>query len=291
MKDVLIDALLDSLKILPFLLIMYILIEIVEDKTLHLFKKNEANYHNYGPVIGAGFGLIPQCGFGVVATHLFAKKMISIGTLAAIYVATSDEAIPIMLAHPESFKKIIPLLLTKFFFAVFVGYLFDSFIQKKHLKQINLEEKENSIGCCGHHIEKEKKEGKFKKYGIHPFIHSLKIFVFIFIVNMMIGSCIYWIKEEKMIAFLNQTKYWQPLFCVLIGLIPNCASSVLISQLFVTSSLSFGACIAGLCVNSGIAYTILFKENKNQKENVFLILGIVCLSLLLGYLLTFLLPV
>ena len=287
MKEILLDALIDSLKILPFLFLMYFIIEFIETKTVKKFKLSQNQYAKLGPIIGAGFGIIPQCGFGVVATNLFSKNFISIGTLAAIYIATSDEAIPIMIANPKMISMLLPFILIKFIFAILIGYIYDFVFRKKIISKENIDESIETTGCCGHSIEHDKNEKIFKKYFLHPLFHSIKIFVFILIVNILMGLLIFYIKEENIVAFLNKTKYLQPLMSVIIGLIPNCASSVIISQLYVSSSLTFGATMAGLCINSGISFAVLFKENKNLKENLTILIGNVFASLLLGYFLTF----
>ena len=122
MGEVLLDALLDSLKILPFLFLVYVLIEILETKTSAKLKSGRALRGGFAPLLGAGIGLVPQCGFSVMATNLFAKGYLSVGTLLAVYISTSDEAIPILLANPAGWSKLWPLLLAKFAAAVAVGY-------------------------------------------------------------------------------------------------------------------------------------------------------------------------
>lgn len=288
MLDVLLDALLDSLKLLPFLLGIYIIIEVIEQHSVQFFKSKHQKYQRLGPVIGSSFGLIPQCGFGLIATNLFSKKFISIGTLAAIYISTSDEAIPIILSHPDQIKNLLPFLLIKFFFAIIVGYIFDFIYRKNKRKNIveNVEANDEK-GCCNHHLEKHEDENVWQKYLLHPLVHSLKIFIYILAINIFLGSIIFWIGEDKIAIFLDKTIYLQPLFTIIIGLIPNCASSVIITELYIAGQLTFGACLAGLSVNSGIAFTLLFKTNKNQKENISLLFGLIIASLILGYILTF----
>lgn len=171
MGEVLLDALLDSLKILPFLFLVYVLIEILESKTSAKLKTSRALRGGFAPLIGAGIGLVPQCGFSVMATNLFAKGFLSVGTLLAVYISTSDEAIPILIANPDSWSKLWPLLLAKFAAALAVGYgAYLIFGRRKTGKETATdgeivrnasareEEKpselpEDDIGCCHHHIE------------------------------------------------------------------------------------------------------------------------------------------
>lgn len=285
MLDVFLDALLDSLKVLPFLVLIYIIIELFEEKTVNFFKNKHTR--GLGPLLGSGFGLVPQCGFGVVTTKLYSKKFITIGTLIAIYIATSDEAIPMMIANIRDGKRVLDLLLfigIKVGYAIIVGYTLDLIFRKRELNQTeDIKDDETDVGCCHHEIKEEK---KWKEVILHPILHSLKLFAYIFVVNLLFGFMIYAIGEENIINFMNTNKYLQPLFAAIVGLIPNCAASVLITEMYLTKGLlCFAAAVAGLVANSGIAMTVLFKENKNIKENISII-GILFISgLLIGYLL------
>lgn len=281
--DVLLDALIDSLKVLPFLVIIYIIIEIFEDKTISFFKNKHTR--GLGPLLGSGFGLVPQCGFGVVTTKLFSKKFITIGTLIAIYIATSDEAIPMMIANIRDGKTALALLEfigIKVVYAIIVGYFLDIIFRKRELNTVDdIKETEVAVGCCHHELKEEK---KWKEIILHPILHSLKLFAYILVINVLFGLMVYGIGEENIREFLNSNKYLQPLFACLVGMIPNCAASVLLTEMYIYDGmLCFAACIAGLVSNSGIAVAVLFKENKNVKEN-FLIIGIQFIAgLVLGY--------
>ncbi|MEG2158686.1 MAG: putative manganese transporter, partial [Clostridia bacterium] len=133
MWDVLLDALLDSVKILPFLLVIYILIEFLETETASMVKARKLLCGKGAPIVGAGIGIVPQCGFSVVATNLYNKGYIALGTLFAVYISTSDEAIPIMLSQPDSFDKLWKLLLVKFIFAIIVGYVINLVTRNRRL--------------------------------------------------------------------------------------------------------------------------------------------------------------
>lgn len=312
MWEVLLEALIDTLKLFPILLISYVLIEVVENKLSHKMTKKITS--KVAPIAGAALGLVPQCGFSVVATDMFSKKLVSMGTLIAIFIATSDEAIPLILAQPDKIFTLLPLLLIKFIYACLIGFLVDlvynkvknSKQDKEQSKEQNLinesestqsvldeeahhdhdheheKESENIIGCCGHDI---KEENKWKIYLLHPLLHSLKILLYIFIVNVMLGTLIYFVGEESLASFLKGTSWLSVICSALVGLIPNCAASVVITELFLSSSLPFGAFVAGLITNAGLAVVILFKNNKNMKENLTLV-GVLLLSaIVLGYLL------
>lgn len=309
-----------SLILLPFLFISYIIIELIEnafsDKINHKFFKGK-----FAPLIGASFGIVPQCGFSVVATDLYSQKKISVGTLIAIYIATSDEAIPILISNLNNSGvalKLVLLIAVKFIFGVVCGYFIDWIISLKrkktpafatsansaienddeHTNNQNLDvhnehiehseddhdEHSHHKGCCGHDIE-ESKTHPAKQYLLHPLIHTLKVFAYILIVNIVFELILHFVGEESLGTFLQSSYYFAPLIACLIGLIPNCASSVVLTNLLVLGGLSFSACIAGLIVNAGIAYLVLFKQNKNQKHN-FAILGTMfAIGLATGYIL------
>lgn len=292
MWNVLLDALLDSLKVFPFLILLYVVIEILEEKVST--SKQFLKYTNgkYATLMGAGLGLIPQCGFSVVASDLYAKKYIKMGTMLAIFIATSDEAIPIILSNPTKAYLIFPLLGVKFVYAILVGYVVDwiygVICRKRTVVEIVPPETEvadeNISGCCGHHVEEHR--DTFKKFFLHPLIHSLKIFLYIFVVNLALGSLIYYIGEDRVVAFMQNVTYLQPLLVPLVGLIPNCASSVLITQMLILKGITFGSAVAGLCCNAGIGLAVLFKENKNVKQNILVISILYLSSVLLGYIVT-----
>lgn len=297
--DVLLDATIDTLKILPFLLIIYFLIELIEYKKVFKLKKSKALTGKASPVVGALFGSVPQCGFSVISTDLYSQKKLSIGALIAVYIATSDEAIPIMISNYKSIVALLVLIVTKIVFAILVGYLamllYDKVffrnkqpqkvlnqtqtatVQTAETETVEVQSAHHAHGCCHHDIEPTKFEW------VHPIIHSLKIIAIIFLVNLLLGTIIYFWGEENLANFLTSSYDFQPIFCVLIGLIPNCASSVVLTELYLSGSLSFGAIIAGLSVNAGIGIIFLFKHKKNIKEIGFIMSMLIIPSIALGY--------
>lgn len=236
----------------------------------------------------------------------FAKGFLSVGTLLAVYISTSDEAIPILIANPDSWSKLWPLLLAKFAAALAVGYgAYLIFGRRKTGKETATdgeivrnasareEEKpselpKDDIGCCHHHIEPS--HNFWQNYVLHPFVHSLKIFAFILIINILFGMLLFFTGEQWLHNVLAGTGYFQPFIAGLVGLIPNCASSVVLTELYITEGLTFGSAFAGLSVNAGIALTVLFKQNKNLKQNLLIVASLFVLSTVLGLVIDLIFP-
>lgn len=316
MWDAILDALIDALKVLPILLVCYVLIELVELKTAKTLQNSKFLKGKYAPLFASAVGLIPQCGFSVIATDLYNKKSISLGTLFALYIATSDEAIPVLLSNPASAGKLWLILLIKFVLALIVGYSITLFTLINKNKKVDYVEKighlnntantkmevgdtecehdylmadihdDHHIGCCGHDIEENEQKITFWHFIKHPIMHSLKVFTFILAVNLVFGILIYFITEQSLNAFLSTTIWLQPLFAGLVGLIPNCASSVVVSKLFAMGGLTLGATITGLSANAGLGLMMLIKENKNKKQTLWIIVGLYLVSVVAGYIIT-----
>lgn len=289
MWDAILEAVVDTLKIFVVVYLVYVLVELFENK---FSKKIESKDKKWSPLFGASFGLIPQCGFSVVATDLYSKKHITMGTLVAIYISTSDEALPILLSSPDKFWAVIPLLLSKFVIGMVAGYIIDGVMSKRasvvHVHNDNCTEhtQESHVGCCNHEIENENNHWA-KKYLLHPLVHSLKICAYILAFNIVFGLLVFFIGEDNIVNFLNNSGAFAPLFSVLVGLIPNCVGSVVITELYILGGISFGATLGGLIANAGIGYMLLFKQNKNKKENIGILLIVSLIGLVVGYALNF----
>ena len=288
---VILESLIDTVKVLPILFVVYYLIELIEFKNAGKMNKSKLLKGKAGPVAGAVLGCVPQCGFSVVSTDLFSKKKLSIGALIAVYIATSDEAIPLMIAKPHSVLWMLLLIGIKIVFAILIGYLsvglYKVVFKKSSSQEIEEEHSHNEDddeieldhgGCCHHHVENKSFDW------LHPLLHCLKISAFILVINILFGMITHiWVGEDRLVSFLNSGKYVQPVLAILIGIIPNCASSVVLTEMFLLGGLSFGALVCGLCVNAGLGLIILLKQNKNWKENLFIFLMIIVPSLILGY--------
>ena len=258
------DALLDTLKVLPFLFGVYILIEYIEHRSSKKLGKALYKMGPFGAVGGAFLGAIPQCGFSVVASNLYAGRLISMGTLIAVFISTSDEAIPMLISNPKSIGSLWQLILIKVGIAITAGIIVD--ITAKALKLTHDEEpfKELCSNCdCEHH--------GILHSAIH---HTLEIILFIFIVNLLLNGFMEFAGKETASRLLMTDSVFQPLIAGIIGFIPNCAASVVLTQLYISGVLSFGSVIAGLTTGAGVGLVVLFKMNKHVKQNL-LIMGII----------------
>jgi hypothetical protein len=304
MYELVLEALIDSLKMIPFLLAIYIIIELVEYKLGDKIRENVQKAGAAGPALGAVAGILPQCGFSVVTTALYTQRLVTIGTLLAVYISTSDEAIPIILSQPDKVGIILPLLLTKFIIAVIAGYLIDFFYRKtnrevlQHIKKYALKQDDinhhhetikDDVACCGHSTCSTAKTFSVKEIFLHPLIHTLKIFVYIFIASLFINLIIFWIGNEKLTLLLASHAVWQPFLAALVGLIPNCVASVTITELYLSGVITYGSVIAGLCASGGLGLLILFKEEEHKKNAYRIIAMLYGVSVLAGLIFQYLL--
>ena len=291
---ILLHSLKDTAKLIPFLFFVYFLIELLEYKNVFRFEKSRFLTGKASPLIGACFGTVPQCGFSVISSELYAEKKMSMSALIAVFLATSDEALPILISNYKSIPTLLALLLTKFLIAIIVGYItffiFDVMVKKGKKDSLNKKEeqaesKENahehheghnhshedheghdhhehshedhhedqakkskSLHACCHHDISDQQKFNWK----HPLVHCFKIALYIFIVNFLLTGLIEIIGEDTLSNFLKSSAGFQPLVALLIGFIPNCASSVILTELYMQGMLSFGSIITGLCANAGI---------------------------------------
>lgn len=275
MIHVLEDALLDSLKVFALVFILFFILGFIE-KSIN--KKLNSN-SKITPLFGAIFGLIPQCGISVAASDLYLKRRITLGTLMAVFIACSDEAIFILLSTNKIFSA-FTLLFVKLMLGFILGILIDIFYSKKN----KIIQEDTNIKCCHHNHHHLKSKNKIIDNLLHNLFHSLEVFIYVFIVNVIFGTIIYFVGYNNLILFLEQNKYLSPLFSALIGAIPNCASSIILTELFVIDGISFGALLAGLTINAGLGIVYLFKKKDHIKEGLLILLILFIISLIVGYL-------
>lgn len=257
--DVLIDTALDSLKMLPFLFIAFLILEAIEHRAGQKITRALAASGKAGPIIGSALGCIPQCGFSVFAANLYSGGIITLGTLLAVFLSTSDEAVIILLSKPDKGAEILKLILIKVAIGIISGYIIDLIMRRRPAKPKNVEELCSSEHChCHEH-----------KGILYPaFLHTVKIFFFILIFTGILNFLIEFIGIEKLSSILLHDTFFQPFIAALIGLIPNCASSVMLTELYLNGAISFASIVSGLCSGAGIGLIVLFRANKNVKENL-----------------------
>ena len=258
--DIILDALIDTAKMLPFLFAVYLLIEYLEHKASDKLANSLRRLGPFGPVGGALFGCIPQCGFSVAVSNLYSGRLVSLGTLIAVYIATSDEAVPILLSNPQSVGEVWKLIAAKAVIAILAGLLVDGVM--KFLHRRGNEENEPYHDLC--------EDCGCEEHGIlySAIKHTAQIFAFLFVVSLILGFAIYLLGEERLDRVLMTDSAFQPFLAALIGLIPNCSASVVLTNLYAAGSLSFGSVVAGLSTGAGLGLVVLFRTNKNLKQNI-----------------------
>ena len=273
MLEVLEDAIIDSVKLLPFLFITYLIMEYIEHKTKEKTKETIKRSGKFGPLIGSLLGIFPQCGFSVSATNLYAGRVITLGTLIAVYLSTSDEMLPIFLSEAVPIEIILKVLGIKLLVGIIAGFVIDFVLSFKERKQ----EEEKIVDLC-------EKEHCHCEHGIvkSALKHTLSIFVYILLISIVINTVIYFIGEENIASFLQDKPILGPVIAGLIGLIPNCASSVIITQMYLENVISAATMISGLLVGAGVGIAVLFKANKGLKENLKIIALLYSIGVVFG---------
>lgn len=271
MKEVILDTIIDSLKLIPFLLVAFLIIELLEHKLNNKTKSIITKSKKIGPIIGSLLGVIPQCGFSVMATNLYITRIITLGTLISIYLSTSDEILIIMISEKVEISLILKILLIKIFFGIVYGLIIDKIINKKKKdKETNYELCDEEHCDCNHSIL------------LSAIKHTLHITLFIFIITLIINTIFTLLGDNYLSKILLNNSILSPFITSLIGLIPNCAASVILTELYLNSTISLGALIGGLLTSSGSSLLVLIKNNKNQKENLSIILLLYALGVLSG---------
>ena len=273
------DAICDSVHLLPFLFIVFLVIELLEfyyaDKINHILKKTGKS----GVLAGSLAAIIPQCGFSVIASSLYSKRIITRGCLIAVYLATSDETIPILLATPAKMYLIIPIVAVKLIIGLAAGYLIDIIRPQAVVENndftVDFVEEE---GCCKHDIE----HGHKREILIHPIIHTANVFGFILVITLILNYCL---ESVSVTNLLESGKYVQPIIAAFIGLIPNCAISIGVTMMLIKGSITFGAAMSALLANAGLGLLVLLKNN-DFKDTIKIIAFLLVISILSGFAIT-----
>lgn len=257
MMDFIMDALIDSIKLLPYLFVTFVVLELMEHKMSHKSEEVLKNNKKYGPILGGILGALPQCGFSVVASNLFSGRVITIGTLVAVYLSTSDEMLPVMISNKTDINVLLGIILFKIIIGIIVGIIVDLIIKsndkEKHIHEMCVED---HCSCDDHGIL------------LSSIIHTLKIGFFILIANLLINLIIFKVGEDNLSNLMINKNIFTYFIASLVGLIPNCASSVIITELYLSKIITLGTLMSGLLTGSGLGILLLFKTNKKLKENI-----------------------
>ena len=273
--DLIGDSLLDTLKLLPFLFLTYILMEYLEHRaggSAEIFLKRSGQF---GSVLGSALGILPQCGFSSAAAGLYSARVISIGTLIAVFLSTSDEMVPIFIVN-GNLTLMIKVLAVKFVIALVSGLAIDLILNAIYKKKgvtptPNIEEICERDNChCKHDILKS------------ALVHTGKVTLFIFIFSFVLNFLVYFVGESNIALLILNKPVIANILAAIVGLIPNCASSVVISERFLDGMLSAGALISGLLVNSGVALAVLFRTNRPRKNTLAIVGILLAISIVVG---------
>ena len=262
--DIIIDALTDTLRLVPFLFLTYLAMEAIEHKAKGKTEEWIERAGSTGPFVGALLGAFPQCGFSAAASTLYAGRVISLGTLFAVFLATSDEMLPILIAEQQP-VLIIKILGAKVIIGMVMGFIIDATLRlvKRNEKHVHIHEL-----CEQEHCDCE--EGIVKS----AIRHTLHVALFVFLISLVLGGIISWVGEDTLGKFLAA----QPVFSVfsscLVGLIPNCAASVVITELFLKGTISTGAMMGGLLTGAGIGLLVLFRANRPVKQTLLIVVAL-----------------
>lgn len=282
MSEIIMDTIHDTYLMFPLLFITYFIIEYAnqkESKQQPLFLAMQ----KYGVIVGAFVGLIPQCGFSIIAAMLYLQKNITLGTMISVFIATSDEAIPVLLANPSLYKDMVVILALKVVLAISVGYFVDKVLLSKHtqgkqvLNAVNLHEAhcvEDKEGACTCH-------DSHRSVATNAFLRSIKIFLFLFLTTLVINVVIALIGEQNLHQVLLSDSLWQPFIAALFGFIPNCAATVVLTQLYVGGGISFASLFAGLVSNAGLGLVVLVCY-KASKKDILRVVGLLYISAILA---------
>lgn len=275
MIEVIEDTLIDALKLVPFLFLTYLLMEYLEHKTGDKTKEAIKKSGKLGPLFGAILGIVPQCGFSAAAASLYSGRVITMGTLIAVFLSTSDEMLPILISEAAPISLIVQVLLIKLVIGAIAGFIIDAvrgLIIKRKKVSNKEEEAEEAIGHMCEHDHCDCEHGIVKS----SIKHTLNILIFIIIITFILNTIVHFIGEENISNAIASVPFVGILVSALFGFIPNCAGSVIITELYLSNLISLGSMMAGLLVGSGIGILVLFKSNKHMKQN-FTIAGLLYL--------------
>lgn len=278
MLDVILDTLIDCAKLLPFLFLTYLVMEYLEHKTSGRLQETMKKGGRLGPLFGGVLGAVPQCGFSAAASNLYAGRVITLGTLMAIYLSTSDEMLPILISEADTIgvMPILKILALKAGIGIVAGFLIDLFVHPKKDEHDHIHE------MCEHdHCHCGEGGGVFRS----ALIHTAQITLFILLVSFVLNTVLFFLGEDALKNLILNKPVVGEMLAGLVGLIPNCAASVVLTQLYLEGAMSFAACMSGLLVGAGVGILVLFRANRDKKENIKIVLLLYIIGVTAGMLL------
>ena len=279
-QDVLKDAGIDTLKLIPFLFLTYLLMEYLEHRTSDKIKRAIKNAGRPGPLIGGTLGAVPQCGFSAAASSLYAGKIITLGTLIAIYLSTSDEMLPILISAGLKPLEIVKIIVIKVIYGVIVGFIIDLIFREKATR-IHPESRPDEP--VFHDLCVQEKCGCDEGVLIPAVKHTLQISVFVLVINIILNAAIGLVPEDALKSYVLNNGFLAPLIGGLIGLIPNCAASVALTQMATRGMITLGGMMAGLFAGAGVGWMVLLRAGRDKKETLKVIAILYVTGILGGY--------
>ena len=275
MSEVVLEGVLELLKLIPFLFLTYLLMEFIEHKASDKAERFMKKAGPFGPAVGGLLGAVPQCGFSAAASNLFAGRVITIGTLVAVFLSTSDEMLPILISGNIPATDVLLLVLYKAGVGVVLGFLLDVILRalNRGKREINIDEICENDEC---HCERG-----ILYSAVH---HTLTISLFILVVTLAINTLVFFVGEEQLFAVMDGKPVLSHMLAAVIGLVPNCASSVLLATLYSEGIITVGTMLSGLFSGAGVGVLVLFKVNRHLKENLFIVLMLVLSGVCFGLL-------
>lgn len=267
----------DTLYIIPFLFVTYLAMEWLEHKTSGRTEAAVQRAGAAGPAVGAIVGVVPQCGFSAAAATLWAGRVITLGTLFAVFLSTSDEMLPIFIAEQVPVSVILKILAAKIVIGMVMGFLVDAGMRIAHRIDSPLHIHEL---CERDHCHCHEGEGGILKSAVK---HTLQVTLFVFIITIVLNGVLEVVGEDVLGEFLGANPALSVFGAALVGLVPNCAASIVIAQLYVSGVLGSGAMLAGLLVSAGVGLLVLVRTNRHWKQNVAIVVGLYATGVAWGF--------
>ncbi len=275
--SVVLDAVVDTLWLIPFLFLTYLLMEWIENRASSATESAVRRAGSAGPLVGALLGVVPQCGFSAAAATLWAGRVVTIGTLFAVFLATSDEMLPIFIAEQVPVTVILKILGTKVLIGMVMGFIVDAILRvARHLyTPLHIHEL-----CEYDHCHCDDEKGGILMSAVK---HTAQVTLFVFIITLVLNALLEIVGEEALAAFLSSNEALSVLASGLVGLVPNCAASLIVAELYVSGILSSGAMIAGLLSAAGVGLLVLLRTNHSARQNIAIIVLLYAMAVLWGF--------